>query len=82
MQTVSYYDMVNFASRVHCETFITAGLTDMISVPVGVVCAYNAIPAGKKSLLIHPTGGHVSTQRDREFLRKMLDRLTEHLLKQ
>ena len=48
----------------------------------GKISSGDDVPAGKKRLLIHPTGGHVSTQLDRVFLRNMLDRLAEHLLEQ
>ena len=70
--------MVNFASRIRCESFITAGMTDMICSPVGVTCVFNAIPAENKHFLIHPTGDHVGPQRDAVFRRTWVNRMFAH----
>ncbi len=78
IETASYYDMVNFASRIRCESFITAGMTDMICSPVGVTCVFNAIPVENKHFLIHPTGDHVGPQRDAAFRRTWVNRMFAH----
>lgn len=79
VKTASYYDMVNFASRVRCETFISTGLTDLVCPPPGVACLFNAIAAEKKQFLIHPTGDHAGPQLDKKFMEPINNRIAEHL---
>lgn len=42
---LGYYDAINFAKRIKCETRIEAGLGDYISPPSGVASLYNAMNA-------------------------------------
>lgn len=42
---LGYYDAINFAKRITCETRIEAGLGDYISPPSGVASLYNAMSA-------------------------------------
>ena len=77
----SYYDMVNFASNITCESYITAGLTDLVSPPIGIACLYNAISSKKKHLLLHPTGDHVIPQIDKNFTKVFNQRIIDHFNK-
>jgi cephalosporin-C deacetylase-like acetyl esterase len=44
---LGYFDSVNHAKRIKCETFITAGLGDYVCPPSGVTVLYNNIKAPK-----------------------------------
>ena len=79
VRTASYYDMVNFASRIRCEAYITTGLTDLVCPPNGVACVFNVLVSENKHFLIHPTGDHAGAQLDRAFLQNVINRLTAHL---
>lgn len=43
-EALNYFDPVNHAKRIRCETFITAGLGDYVCPPSGVSVLYNNIP--------------------------------------
>ncbi|MBO7741407.1 MAG: acetylxylan esterase [Victivallales bacterium] len=70
--------MVNFASRIRCESFITTGLMDLVCPPDGVAALFNAMPAEKKTFLITPTGDHISTQLDKKIIQPHADRHLQH----
>ena len=78
IHTTSYYDMINFAPRITCESYITTGLTDLVSTPIGIACLYNAINSKNKHFLLHPTGGHIVPQIDSKFTKKFNKRIIEH----
>ena len=57
-----YYDAVNFARRIKCETFVFTGFADESCYPSNVFAFYNAIPATtKKSITTDPRIGHFNT---------------------
>jgi len=45
---IGYYDAVNMAKRIHCETTISLGLGDYTCPPSGICVLYNNIKAPKK----------------------------------
>ena len=49
---LGYFDSANMAKRIHCETFITAGLGDYVCPPSGVSVLYNHIQAPKTIVYI------------------------------
>lgn len=56
--TLRYYDAANFARRIRCPIWISLGLLDDVTPPMGVFGAYNVIPASQKTLLVQPFTGH------------------------
>ena len=52
-----YFDVVNFASRIHCPILVGAGLIDETCPPAGVAAAVNQIHAPKE-MIFFPYGGH------------------------
>ena len=44
---LGYYDIVNMAKRIKCETFVNAGLGDYVCPPSGISILYNNIKAPK-----------------------------------
>lgn len=58
-KVVAYYDNVNFAKRIQCETIMSVGFVDTTCPPTSVYAAYNNIPAGvKKAMDATPGAGH------------------------
>jgi cephalosporin-C deacetylase-like acetyl esterase len=49
---LGYYDAVNMAKRIKCETFITSGLGDYVCPPSGISVLYNNIKAPKTIVYI------------------------------
>lgn len=59
----AYYDLVYFARRVRCETYISAGFIDDVCVPTSVYAAYNQLPATiRKAMSAAPGRGHLDTR--------------------
>lgn len=60
-KTAAYYDNVNFARHIKCETYMTTGFIDVVCVPTSVYAAYNNLPANiVKNMQTSPIHGHVS----------------------
>ena len=65
LTTGFYFDAVNFAKRIKCETFVCTGFTDEACCPSNVFAFYNAIPATtKKTMTTNPRTGHYGTTVD------------------
>jgi cephalosporin-C deacetylase-like acetyl esterase len=56
--TLRYYDAVHFARRIRCPIWISIGLLDDVTPPMGVFGAYNVIPVSQKKLMVQPFTGH------------------------
>lgn len=54
----TYYDVVNFARRVHCPILIGMGLIDTTCPPAGVFAMFNQLTAPKR-IVIMPPAGHM-----------------------
>ncbi|MFZ3453516.1 acetylxylan esterase [Arthrobacter sp. 7Tela_A1] len=57
METLQYFDAVNFARRARVPALISVGLMDEVTPPSTVYAAYNNY-AGPKELLVWPYNGH------------------------
>ena len=57
LRTMSYFDLMNFARRIRCETVMGVGLQDPICPPTTLFATYNRITA-KKSFRVYPKAGH------------------------
>ena len=58
LNTLSYFDNVNFGKRIKCEAYISTGLNDTAQAPCCVQTFFNYLASPKKDLFIHPTGKH------------------------
>ncbi|MEA4862807.1 MAG: acetylxylan esterase [Victivallaceae bacterium] len=58
VETMRYFDAVNFAPRVTCDTFVTVGLTDYTCPPTGVMMMYNQLASKNKSWKMFPNENH------------------------
>jgi cephalosporin-C deacetylase-like acetyl esterase len=56
--TLRYYDAVHFARHIRCPIWISLGLLDDVTPPMGVFGAFNVIPSTNKNLLVQPYTGH------------------------
>lgn len=75
INTLAYYDVVNFARRVHCPVYMTWGYNDNTCPPTTSYIVYNLIPSSKESL-ITPINEHWTSE-DTE--RGHLDWILRHL---
>lgn len=58
-RVLPYFDNVNFARRIRCETWIATGLLDAVCPPSSVCAVYNALPAAtRRDLYLDPQAGH------------------------
>ncbi|NMA46828.1 MAG: acetylxylan esterase [Lentisphaerae bacterium] len=58
-KTAEYFDNVNFARRIRCETFLSTGFIDTTCVPTSVYVVFNTLPADiRKEISTTPDGGH------------------------
>lgn len=60
LETISYYDVVNFARILHTPGFYSWGFNDEVCPPTSMYAAYNSIQAPKELFLVKETG-HVTT---------------------
>jgi len=51
VKTMQYYDVVNFARRISCPTYITWGYNDNVCPPTTSYAVYNVITAPKEALI-------------------------------
>ena len=58
-----YYDIVNFASRVHCPVFVGVGLIDITCPAPGVFAGANRL-AGPTEIMVMPLGDHQRQHQD------------------
>ncbi|MBQ6352275.1 MAG: acetylxylan esterase [Lentisphaeria bacterium] len=62
LETTAYFDCVNFAPMIKCETYVCTGFSDELCPPSNVFAFYNAIPATTKKLMsTSPFTGHYGT---------------------
>lgn len=57
MKTLSYFDLMNHAPNIQCDTFIFTGLVDLITPPSTVFAAYNHMTC-KKDIRVYRYFGH------------------------
>ncbi|MCR8667809.1 acetylxylan esterase [Aestuariibaculum sp. M13] len=57
LNTMQYYDVVNFAKRIRIPGFYSTGYNDNTCPPTSVLSAFNSINA-KKEIVITPISGH------------------------
>ncbi len=57
-QNMPYFDMVNFAKRIKCETIVGVGFIDTACFPNSIYAAYNNLGTTKKSIHDVPQGNH------------------------
>lgn len=57
MKTLSYFDLMNHAENIRCDTTVITGLVDRITPPSTVFAAYNHLTC-KKDILVYRYFGH------------------------
>ena len=60
VETMAYYDVVNFARRITCPVYLTWGFNDNVCPPTTSYIVWNLITAPKESL-ITPINEHWTT---------------------
>ncbi len=65
MEAMAYYDCVNFAKFITCETYVCTGFADDLCPPPNVFAMYNNIPASTpKEMTTNPLTGHYGTTKN------------------
>lgn len=72
LKTIGYYDVVNFARRVHVPGLYTWGYNDETCPPTSMFAAYGVIP-GRKRLLLALETGHNQTPEQQEKVSRWLE---------
>lgn len=58
-KTAEYFDNVNFARRIRCESYLSTGFIDTTCVPTSVYVVFNTLPASiRKEISTTPDAGH------------------------
>lgn len=71
LKTLSYFDVLNLASRIQCRTLMSVGLQDQVCPPETSFAAYNRIPAAK-SFKLYKDAGHKLGERHAEWIGQQL----------
>ena len=65
MAQMAYFDCVNFAKFITCETYVCTGFADELCPPSNVFAMYNNIPEGtRKEMSTNPLTGHYGTTKN------------------
>lgn len=75
LETMAYYDVVNFARRLSCPVYMTWGYNDNVCPPTTSYAVYNVIPSEKEALLT-PVNEHWTSEATE---RGHLDWILRHL---
>lgn len=75
VNTLSYYDVVNFAKRLKIPGFYSWGYNDIICPPTSMYSAYNVIKASKKLSLYYELGHWISPEQKKESTEWLLSQL-------
>ncbi len=67
LETLAYYDVVNFARRLKVPVFMTWGYNDNVCPPTTSYTVYNVIP-GKKEALLTPVNEHWVSENTRRVI--------------
>ncbi len=59
-QTARYYDIENFAPRIHCPVLVGVGLIDQVCPPAAAFAALDRIPSAKE-IVVMPQSEHQET---------------------
>ncbi len=71
LETIGYYDVVNFARLLRVPGIYSWGFNDTVVPPTAVYAAYNVITAPKEAVIV-PEGGHANTKLQRERIERWL----------
>lgn len=77
-ETLSYFDIANFAPQIHVPGWYATGYNDTVCPPTSVMAAYNKVP-GEKQLHIMPDAGHWGYPRQEILRRQWVKKQVEQL---
>lgn len=75
VQTLSYYDVVNFAKRLKVPGFYSWGYNDIICPPTSMYAAFNSIKASTKLSLYYELGHWIAPEQKNESVQWLLSHL-------
>lgn len=75
INTLAYYDVVNFAKGVNIEGYYTWGFNDETCPPTSFYAAYNSIQAPKQASIFHDTGHWTYAEQRSKYTNWLLSKL-------
>ena len=75
MQTIKYYDVVNFARKTRVPAKVTLGYNDVVCCPTSVFSAYNSIPANKELKIWNEIGHYTYDEMHHDCNKWLLEQL-------
>lgn len=77
INTLAYYDVVNFAKAVNIEGYYTWGFNDETCPPTSFYAAYNSISAPKQASIFHDTGHWTYAEQRTKYTNWLLSKLKQ-----
>ena len=77
INTLAYYDVVNFAKAVNIEGYYTWGFNDETCPPTSFYAAYNSINAPKQASIFHDTGHWTYAEQRAKYTNWLLSKLKQ-----
>lgn len=75
IETVKYYDVVNFARNVKVPGFYSWGFNDVVCPPTSTFSAYNSVTAPKELLIMQETGHWTYPEQNEKAKQWLLEKL-------
>ena len=77
LETITYYDVVNFARQLTVPGFYSWGFNDEVCPPTSMYAAYNSIAAPKELLIYKETGHHTVPEQTQKMNTWLVTKLKE-----
>ena len=75
MQTLKYYDVVNFARKTRVPVKVALGYNDTTCCPTSMFSAYNMVPTAKELHILNEIGHYVYEEMDQQRNKWLLEKL-------
>jgi cephalosporin-C deacetylase-like acetyl esterase len=75
MQTLKYYDIVNFARKTRVPVKVALGYNDTTCCPTSMFSAYNMVPTAKELFICNEIGHYIYEEMDQNRNQWLLDKL-------
>ena len=75
MQTIKYYDVVNFARKTRVPVKVALGYNDTTCCPTSMFSAYNSVPTEKSLFILNEIGHYIYDEMDQDRNKWLSERL-------
>lgn len=77
LETVKYYDVVNFARGLTCPIFVSYGYNDLVVCPTSIQGAINVIPSEKEVMIVPQSRHYTYPEQNKARSEWVMNRLTK-----